>query len=157
MKPLLLVRHANALHKSTKGDFERQLSPKGLKDAELMANKVKKAGHVPQLIISSEAERAKATATIFADILDLPAPQTQATIYEGNEKKLLKIINKFPDEVERIALVGHNPDISSLLFLLTGKYLDMPTCTVALISFEFDEWEAISSNTGDLDWYTSPE
>jgi phosphohistidine phosphatase len=157
MKTLLLVRHANALHKSTEGDFERQLSPTGLKEALLMANKVKEAGHVPQLIISSEAARAKATAIIFADTLGLPAPQTQMAIYDGNEKKLLNIINKFPDETDNIALVGHNPDISNLLFLLTGKHVDVPTCTVALLSFEFDEWEAISRNTGDLDWYASPE
>jgi phosphohistidine phosphatase len=157
MKTLLLVRHANALHKSTEGDFERQLSPTGLKEALLMANKVKEAGHVPQLIISSEAARAKATAIIFADTLGLPAPQTQMAIYDGNEKKLLNIINKFPDETDNIALVGHNPDISNLLFLLTGKHVDVPTCTVALLSFEFNEWEAISRNTGDLDWYASPE
>jgi phosphohistidine phosphatase len=157
MKTLLLVRHANALHKSTEGDFERQLSPTGLKEALLMANKVKEAGHVPQIIISSEAARAKATAIIFADTLGLPAPQTQMAIYDGNEKKLLNIINKFPDETDNIALVGHNPDISNLLFLLTGKHVDVPTCTVALLSFEFDEWEAISRNTGDLDWYASPE
>jgi phosphohistidine phosphatase len=157
MKTLLIIRHANALHKSTNGDFERQLSPTGLKEALLMANKVKEAGHVPQLIISSEAARAKTTATIFADTLGLPAPQTQMAIYDGNEKKLLNIINKFPDETDNIALVGHNPDISNLLFLLTGKHVDVPTCTVALLSFEFNEWEAISRNTGDLDWYASPE
>jgi phosphohistidine phosphatase len=157
MKTLLLVRHANALHKSTEGDFERQLSPTGLKEALLMANKVKEAGHIPQLIISSEAARAKTTAIIFADTLGLPAPQTQMAIYDGNEKKLLNIINKFPDETDSIALVGHNPDITNLLFLLTGKHIDVPTCTVALLSFEFNEWEAISRNTGDLDWYASPE
>ena len=157
MKTLLLVRHANALHESIKGDFDRQLSPKGVKEAEQMANKVKETGHVPHLIVSSEAARAQATATIFTDIFGLPAPQTQAAVYDGDEKKLLGIINKFPDHLEHIALVGHNPDISGLLSLLTGKHLNMPTCTVASISFEFDEWEAISSNTGSLDWYASPE
>lgn len=157
MKTLLLVRHANALHESTKKDFERQLSPSGLNEALLMANKVKEAGHIPQLIISSEAARAKSTAIIFADTFGLPAPQTQMAIYEGNEKKLLSIINKFPDEVDSIALVGHNPHICNLLFLLTGKHVDVPTCTVALLSFEFNEWEAISRNTADLDWYASPE
>lgn len=156
MKTLLLVRHANALHGSTKGDFERHLSAKGLDEAKQMAVTVQETGHVPQLIISSEAPRALNTATIFADTFGLTKPQTNSKIYEGNSKKLLSIINKFPDEHDNIALVGHNPDISDLLFLLTGKYRDVPTCTVASISFEFDEWEAIGANTGDLDWYATP-
>ncbi|MBD1394921.1 SixA phosphatase family protein [Mucilaginibacter glaciei] len=157
MKTLLLVRHANALHESVKGDFYRHLSAKGLDEAKQMAVTVKETGHVPQLIISSEAARALTTATIFADTFGLDKPKTNAAIYEGNEQKLLRIINKFPDGFDNIALVGHNPDISNLLLLLTGQMRDVPTCTVASISFEFDEWETISANTGDLDWYSTPE
>ncbi|WP_374948295.1 histidine phosphatase family protein [Mucilaginibacter sp.] len=156
MKTLLLVRHANALHESDKGDFERRLSPTGFAEANQMADKVKHANRVPQLIISSSAIRANITATIFADAFGLDKPRNDAAIYEGNDKKLLSIINKFPDNFDNIALVGHNPDISNLLFLLTGQYRDVPTATVAAISFEFDEWEAISANTGTLDWYETP-
>ena len=156
MKTLLLIRHANALHESVKGDFDRHLSAKGLDEAKQMAVTVQEAGHAPQLIISSEAARALTTATIFADTFGLAQPQTNPGIYEGNDNKLLRIINKFPDKFDRIALVGHNPDISNLLVLLTGQHRDVPTCTAAVINFEFDEWEAISANTGAIEWYAVP-
>lgn len=156
MKTLLLIRHANALHESVKGDFDRHLSAKGLDEAKQMAATVQESGHAPQLIITSGAARALTTATIFADTMNLAKPQINDKIYEGSDQRLLKIINEFPDEVNNIALVGHNPDISNLLVLLTGQHRDVPTCTVASITFEFDEWAAISANTGDLNWYATP-
>lgn len=156
MKTLLLVRHADALHKSEKGDFDRHLSAKGLDQAKQMAATVQETGHVPQLIISSEAPRALTTATIFADTFGLSKPQTNAKIYEGNDRELLKVINQFPEQYDKIALVGHNPDIANLLLMLTGQYKDVPTCTVAAINFEFDEWGAISADTGSLVWYATP-
>ena len=156
MKQLLLIRHANALNESTGGDFGRQLSPNGIVEAEEMAAKAISQGINPQLVVSSEAVRAKATAAIFCKHFNLLAPQTNPVIYEGGEKNLLKLVNSFPEDKNFIALVGHNPDISNFLYLLTGEVREVPTCTVALIIFEADEWEHISSETGTLNWYGAP-
>ena len=156
MKQLLLIRHANALHESTGGDFGRQLSPKGIAEAEEMAAMAVSKGLVPHLIVSSEAVRAKSTAAVFCKYFNLVAPQTSPVIYEGGEKKLLKLLNNFPADQDYIALVGHNPDISNFLYLLTGEIREVPTCTVALITFETDDWAHISSETGTLKWYGTP-
>ncbi|TWR29094.1 hypothetical protein FPZ43_12605 [Mucilaginibacter pallidiroseus] len=156
MKQLMLIRHANALHQYVKGDFERQLSPKGINEAIEMADRVKEAGIKPQLIVTSEAARAESTAQIFAERLGLPAPTTNGVIYAGDQNDLLKIINELPAKKDCIALVGHNPDISNLLYLLTGDLKDVPTATVVLISFEFDDWQLISGGTGTIKWYGSP-
>lgn len=157
MKKLVLIRHANALHESSGGDFGRQLSSKGIGEAEEMAAKAVSASVIPQLVISSEAVRAKSTANIFVRHFDLPGLQTSPVIYEGNENRLLKLVNKFPADKDFIALVGHNPDISNFLYLLTGEVRDVPTCTVALIEIDADDWEHISSETGTLKWYGTPQ
>lgn len=156
MKKLLLVRHANAQRESAQGDFGRALSNKGIKEATELAQKLTNNGIIPQLIVASSAQRAQATAGIVTDALQLPKPQLNAAIYEAGEQTLLKAINEFADVNDFIAMVGHNPGISYLLFTLTGEIRDVPPATAILITFEVNEWSAVSSNSGTIIYYTSP-
>src|ERR1700749_4832323 len=108
MKKLLLVRHAKAEKETGGKDFDRPLKYIGIQDAGFMADRLKDNGIIPELIITSPAQRTKTTAEIFSDHLKLPEAATNKAIYEASEKTLLKIINEFPDECNFIALVGHN-------------------------------------------------
>jgi phosphohistidine phosphatase len=156
MKKLLLIRHAKAEKELSVGDFNRPLKYTGIQDASFMAERLKEQSIIPQLIISSPALRAKTTAEIFADNFSLPEPQLNKLIYEAGQKTIFKIITGFPDEYDFIALVGHNPDISQILYYLTGEAREVHTATVALINFDIDSWEVLSANTGKLVYYSSP-
>ena len=156
MKKLLIVRHANANHESTSGDFSRQLSNKGLQEAALMANRLKEQKMHPQHIISSSAPRALKTALIIAETLSLPKPETHESIYTGNKETLLGLIKGFDESHDFIVLVGHNPDVSDLLSLLTGISRDVPTCTMVLVIFAINNWQDITKGSGDMEWYSTP-
>lgn len=158
MKNLLLIRHAKAEQESSFADFERPLKPRGIDDAMMMARRLKSKEIIPQTIVSSPALRTLATAEVFSHQLSIPgAIKTDKAIYEASDATLLNIITSLPDEYEFVALVGHNPGISQILHYLSGKYKDVPTCTIALLKFEADSWQEISRDTGDLMLYDEPK
>jgi phosphohistidine phosphatase len=157
MKNLLLIRHAKATHERGYVDFERPLKQSGMQDALFMANVLKRQASIPEIIVTSPALRALTTAQIFAEHLHLPPADTDQRIYDASEHTLVNVINNLPNEYNFIGLVGHNPGISQLLHYLTGQIRDVPTCAIALISFDNDDWRSISNEDGHLTFYDSPK
>jgi len=157
MKKLLLIRHAKAEKDTAVKDIDRPLKYIGIQDARFMAERLKEHSLVPQIIVTSPALRTKTTAEIFADYLELPDPQLNKAIYEASQQSLLKVINKLPAEYDFIGLVGHNPGIALILYYLTGDIKEVHTSTVALLSFETDDWNTVSGGTGTLNYYSSPK
>lgn len=157
MKKLLLIRHAKATHESGYVDFDRPLKQSGMQDSVLMATLLKGQLQIPQIIITSPALRTKTTAEIFANHFKLPVPGEDKRIYEASENTWVKVINDLPDEYDFIGIVGHNPGISQILYYLTGQLKEMPTCAVAIISFENDTWQSISEEDGKLVHFDSPK
>jgi phosphohistidine phosphatase len=157
MKKLLLIRHAKAEKETSVKDINRPLKYIGIQDARFMAERVKENSLIPQLIVTSPALRTKTTAEIFADHLLLPDPEVNKAVYEASQQALLRVINQLPNQYNFIALVGHNPGVSQILYYLTGESREVHTSTVALIEFEIDDWKAISGDTGKLAYYSSPK
>jgi len=154
----MLVRHAKSgwdIPDLT--DFERPLNARGEETAPEMATRLLNKGIVPQYIVSSPAERAKATANIFADTFKLAEPVYHMAIYEAGYHTLLSVANHLPDAYDFIAMFGHNPGMSELAHYLTGKMYDMPTCAVVIINFDVDSWQMISGNTGTVEYYDYPK
>ena len=157
MKRLLLIRHAKATHQTGFKDFERPLQESGLQDAAIMAARLKEKGFIPEILISSPALRTLSTANVFSQHLGIPQATTIDDIYEAHTPTLARIINGFPVEHDFIALVGHNPGISNLLYYLTGQIQDVPTCAMMLIELESTDWASISSDAGKLVYYDYPK
>jgi phosphohistidine phosphatase len=157
MKKLLLIRHAKASHDTNFNDFERPLKQLGIEDAAVMAQRLHAQSIIPQILITSPALRTLSTANIFAEHLSLTKPVEMKEIYDAGLKTLLNIIEGLPDKYDTIALVGHNPAVSDVLYYLTGKPQDMHPCAIAVIDFNIDSWQLISENTGELVWYSTPK
>lgn len=156
MKKLLLIRHAEAESHADGGDFARPLSARGKADSMLLAKKLKNQNLLPQHLVSSPALRTTTTANTITEVLAL-TPQFSPAIYEASEKTLLNVINHFPNSVDFMALVGHNPGIAYLLLNLTGKVCEVPPCTAIMVVFEdADSWQEVSHETGVITYYTTP-
>jgi len=157
MKKLLLIRHAEAEGYTEQGDFARPLSGRGKSDTEKLAKKLKDLQLLPQEIVSSPALRTTTTATKIIEELGLNAPKFNQAVYEASERTLLNVINHFPNSVDFMALVGHNPGISYLLLNLTGKVRDVPPCAAIMVVFEdADSWHEVGHESGVITYYTSP-
>lgn len=154
----MIVRHAKSdWGNAGLSDFDRPLNHRGLKTAPEMAYRLQKKGLIPQYLLSSPALRARTTAGIFAETLNLAGPSYNQSIYEASYPSLLRIINTLPDAYHFVALFGHNPGLSDLLYQLTGQMYDMPTCAVAIVDFELEWWKEVSAGTGSVSYYDYPK
>jgi phosphohistidine phosphatase len=146
MKKILLIRHAKSDWEDPfLNDHERPLSLRGLRDAPLMAQRLVKKNIMPDLIISSDANRAKTTALITAENLYYPKSNIQFTsdLYHASATTLLAEIKNTPADVETLFLIAHNPGLNDLIELLGGEIDNLPTCGQYGFIFEVDSWSSI--------------
>jgi len=155
IKTIYLLRHAKAENQDLrKNDFERRLVEKGQKHAEKMAKLMASFRFPPEFIYSSAAPRARETAEIFAQALKLEDKLTLVeNFYAASHPVYLQAVQKLPDELSSVLMVGHNPILEDLVMNLTGKsnfHLKMPTCAFASIHFHVTLWSEIRPATGIL-------
>lgn len=160
-KTVFLVRHANADEVNTnQKDFDRPLSASGHRQAPKMAVKMKYDQEVPDVIISSPAKRAIDTATYFYEHFDFSAKQVleHEKLYEASTGTLLSVLNELPEEYSKIYLIGHNPSLTYIAEYLTGEEIGpIPTSGIVKIDFDFDEWEMITKDSGQLIFHIYPK
>lgn len=152
MKYLYLIRHAKSSWKeSGMTDRDRPLNNRGERDAPFMANIIKSKNIKPDLIITSDALRARMTAEIFAGVLEYPKEEimVELDLYLASIHDFLHQIHSLDEKAGRCFMVSHNPGISGVINYLTrSESIDMPTCAVFGIEFPFDSWREIKEGTG---------
>ncbi|MDX1903343.1 MAG: histidine phosphatase family protein [Thermonemataceae bacterium] len=136
MKTLFIARHAEA--KSNYDDFERELSSKGLQQAFLVGKQIADYFLQPKEIWTSAANRTLRTAEIIAEQIGFSSTiMSEKELYNASVRVWLKIIQNLQSDV--VLLVGHNPHISYLAELLTGKEIgSMQTSQVLVLQSEND-------------------
>lgn len=131
MKALILIRHAKSSWKdATLADRERPLNRRGERDAPEMGRRLAARGDTPDLIVSSPAARALATATKIAAAVGYPLTKIveDERIYGAAPSDLLEVIRSLDDAAERVFLVGHNPGLTDLVNGLSEDRIDnVPT------------------------------
>ncbi|MDX2128699.1 MAG: histidine phosphatase family protein [Chloroherpetonaceae bacterium] len=161
MKQLYLIRHAKSSWSHPElTDFERPLNKRGRRDAPVMGSLLKEKGIKFSSFISSPATRAIMTAKLIADAVGYAVDDiiTDIQIYDAPTNKLLSIVQSFPDQFETIALFGHNPAMTELPELLTGKSLEnVPTCGVVGIRFPALTWQTVKEKSGELFLFEYPK
>lgn len=164
MKYILLLRHAkSSWEDSSLDDFDRPLAKRGLKDAPRMGDFAKETGYIPDLIVSSPAERAKQTTRLFCKSagLDDEHVQWEEDFYYGSCFDYLQAVQGCGNEVETVMLVGHNPKMEEMASLLSSdqnNYIArMPTA--ALVCFEHPamKWSQVKEGTARIKWMVIPK
>ncbi|MDO9140744.1 MAG: histidine phosphatase family protein, partial [Methylobacter sp.] len=117
---LLLLRHAKSDWSVDMDDFSRPLKKRGRRAAKQMGRWLVKQQLIPDIILSSPATRALATAQRVCKQLgmDESAIICDPRIYEADAQTLLALLKVRRDE-RRVLLVGHNPGLEDLLLKLT--------------------------------------
>lgn len=160
-KTLFLLRHAQAAERQPgQPDIERELNSKGLQNSTRMGINFSNKGILFDIIITSPAIRAHATASLIAEQLkyDTSKIHINEEVYEASTRTLLQVVNQLKDEWNTVLLVAHNPTVTYLAEYLTKSEIgDMTTCGVACIEFAFDHWSMISEGTGELMSYEYPD
>ena len=159
MKKLYILRHAKSdWDEKFRDDFERGLSKRGFNDILLVAKRLKKEKLKIDLIVSSQATRAKITAEIFGAILgyDIDNIIFKKELYLANQEDILKTIQKVDSSIDNLVIVGHNPDFTDLVNYLTNLNLDnLPTSSIVGVKLNINSWKEIKKGKSIL--YLTPK
>ena len=134
---LILLRHAHAEPQRDGGsDAERPLSLRGEAEADAASAWLKQHG-LPDRVVTSPAERARATAQRVLAGTGYTDTREDARIYEATPGTLLDVLGEHRD-CTRLMLVGHNPGFESVAALLatgqSGDHRGMPPAGIAVLA-----------------------
>ena len=110
-----------------------------------MAQMLAKQGVKPDLLISSPAKRAIATATFFAEAFDLNAEAVvrEPKIYEAFPREIQRVISGLPNDAHTVMIFGHNPTFTEVANHFTEDFIDnVPTCGVVKITSTAETWDS---------------
>lgn len=148
MKTLLILRHAkSSWDDSALDDHERPLNARGESDAPRMGQFARDERLSPELIVSSDAVRARLTAKAIADATGgqlLLDPR----LYHASADEILDALHSVVEhDVATLMVVGHNPGLEVLLAQLTGEQEALPTAALAQIALPIDRWPDLNTST----------
>jgi phosphohistidine phosphatase len=160
MKKLLLCRHAKSSWENSKlRDHERPLANRGLNDAPMMAGRLRTNHIIPEKILTSDALRAKMTASFYLKTFEKNEVIYEETneLYVGTTKSLLVEIRKTSDKIDTLFVFGHNPGMTDLVNYLGENLDNLPTAAIFGFKFEVRSWNAINSENGTFWIYDFPK
>ena len=149
-RSLVMIRHAKSSWANPlQSDFERPLNERGQKEAPEMGERLKELNIVPDLIIASSAKRTKQTAKKIADAVGY-APDNirwEEKLYHCIPSVFEELLYEVGDDVATLFIVAHNPGITEFVNMLAPGFSveNMPTCGIAGVDFEANEWSKFFS------------
>jgi phosphohistidine phosphatase len=168
-RTLTLVRHAKAEQVRGKPDHERELAPRGRKDARAIGVWLSDPAHavVHGLALCSTSERTRQTlhAICVAGASTMDAVFDER-IYDATAATLLEILREVPDSVDAVLMIGHAPGIpvlaTSLAHNRSGSTdvmdrlsLGFPTSGLAVLGFD-GRWAGLAPETAYLRDFVVP-
>ena len=159
-RSLYVLRHGKAEEAAPGGggDRGRVLKRRGRKDAKRAGRYLALLGEAPELVLTSDAARARETAELaheagaFAARLEL-----RPAIYDAGAKELLAELRATSAAVRRLMLVGHQPGLALLIGELTGSEPEFPTAALARVDVDVERWSELAPKRGKLAWLVTPE
>lgn len=157
---LYVVRHAEAVELGTPGaarDFDRALTPHGHEQARALAAALVRLKCVPEAVVASPLVRAHQTAV---ELLTAWVPGGRVTTCDAlapdkyRPSKLAEFLGSVPGE--RVAAVGHMPDLGAFVeWLIGAAERTIPLAKAACACVEFRGPPARAA--GELRWLAGPE
>lgn len=109
---------------------------------------VRERGLIPDVVISSDAVRARLTAEAVVEAARYAGQfLLDRRLYMASPADILSLLRKVPDTAETVMIVGHNPGLEELVALLTGERQDLPTAALAQIVLPIDQWRDLRLST----------
>ena len=144
MKKITIIRHAKSSWNHQVIDFERPLKKRGLEDSVLVSTYAKDKIIQPDLILSSDAERAWSTAKIFIEKLNLQHVDFQYNnkLYDFSGNDLIEIVKNCENAINNLMIFGHNFAITYFVNTYGSLLFDnVPTSGLVSINFDIDRWQ----------------
>ena len=154
MKTLLVLRHAkSSWDDGTLDDHERPLNERGQRDAPQMGKVIREHRLIPDVVLSSDALRARQTAEAVAKAAHYAGEiLLDPRLYGASPADIVKVLRTVEEtNAATVMIVGHNPGLEELVTRLTRERQDLPTAALAQIALPVDQWRELTlSRRGSL-------
>lgn len=161
MKTLILIRHAKSSWADHDlSDFDRPLNERGLRDTPRMGKRFKEKGITPDKLITSPANRALTTCTLFAETIEFPKQniKTEERLYHADEEEILDIVQNLKEPDDVVILFGHNPGFTDFVNRLMNIRIDnVPTCGIVACKLPVKQWKDVAWHSGQLLFFDFPK
>lgn len=115
MDRLILFRHGKAEHESLSGDdFDRRLSPRGVRESAEMGTSLAKLGLAPTLALVSPAARARETWEAAEAAFPEAAVAFEPDLYNADSATVRHVVETAGVKPGVVMVVGHNPGLQEL-------------------------------------------
>ena len=150
MRQLLILRHAkSSWADASLDDWQRPLNERGVRDAPRVGDLLRERSLVPDLIISSDAVRARTTAQIVAKTAGYTRELIVApALYHATPADVIDVLHDVDDAARSVMIVGHNPGLEDLIEQLTGEAHGLPTAALIQLKLEIDRWSDLDISAG---------
>jgi phosphohistidine phosphatase len=133
-RQLIIMRHAKAGELPGGPDIERPLRPRGRRNAESAGAWLAERDVVPDLVLCSQAMRARQTWQHVSERLGArPELIIDARLYDANAGDLLSIFAETEPNITSVMYVGHNPAAAEVTEILIAEPIAFPTAAIAVI------------------------
>ena len=143
LRRLIVMRHAKTSWSTPAcSDHERPLTQRGREDAARVGSALVEAGWLPNLVLSSDAQRTRETLAVLRDAFpgNVEAWFLPSFYHEG-PSALAEELPLIAEDVECLLLLGHNPGWEILVAQLSNEHVILKTATAALLSLTLSEWK----------------
>lgn len=168
MLTLSLLRHGKSAWDDPRlDDHDRPLAKRGRIAAAEMGAYIAAHGLKPDLLLCSDAVRARQTLKLVLDCFGAPTPKAkiEPELYLATPTTMLDHVHRTANDVRHLTIIGHNPGMHALALDLTGRgqrrdiasmAVKFPTCALAVLTFQTDDWTKVRPATGHLELFTWP-
>ena len=129
---LWLLRHGEAVPHGSRSDSERELTPRGERQARLAGLALARVGIEFDACYTSPKVRARDTAAHACEELGIGFEEA-AVLGGGFERDDATELLHAHDDGDVVLLVGHEPDFSQLVYDMTGSRIDFKKGGVAAV------------------------
>jgi phosphohistidine phosphatase len=122
-RELWLLRHAKSDRNIITNDFDRSLNKRGQLAAQRVGIWMKQQDLMPDIVMSSPAQRAISTTKIVCSAIGIPVHEIQQDrgLYGAGLDSIKSILAACVVSANKVLLVGHNPELEDLLIFLVGS------------------------------------
>ncbi len=155
MKKLFLLRHGAA--GGGANDKSRPLAPRGKQDIFRLGQYLKTSRMLPDHIFCSSALRTRETFDqIQAGTAILLPVDFCDDLYLADAEYMIRLIQNFDQKISAAMIIAHNPGLAQIFHSLSQDpsnehhSLAFPTGTLAIISFDIDDWSELKNDSGQI-------
>jgi len=152
LKKIIIVRHSKSSWKDLSlSDFHRPLNNRGKTDGPLMSKYLSNTMDNIDILHSSSSLRTFETSNFFQLNIEFKNINYDDNLYHSSANSILSFIKNYPNQYNSAMIIAHNPGLTNFINLITNITLDnLPTTGIAVIDFDCNDWNNISSENGNL-------